>query len=58
MQTDWGGEYEKLHGFFQKWALHIMFHALMLTNKMALPKENIVILLRLALPYLLMPPCH
>jgi hypothetical protein len=43
MQTDWGGEYEKLMASFKKLASLIMFHALMLINKMALLKENIII---------------
>jgi hypothetical protein len=58
MQTDWGGEYEKLHGFFQKIALLTMSHALMRINKMVPLSANIVILLKLVLPCLQMRLCH
>jgi histone deacetylase 1/2 len=35
IQTDWGGEYEKLHSFFNELVSLIMSHALMLIKKMA-----------------------
>lgn len=58
MQTDWGGEYEKLHTFFlPKLALVIMSHARMLINKMDPLNTNIDILLRLAYLFLLMLLC-
>jgi hypothetical protein len=57
MQTDWAGEYEKLHSFFQKMALPIMYLARMLTNKMVLRNANIATLLKLDLLSLPMPPC-
>jgi hypothetical protein len=41
MQTDWGGEYEKLSPFFQNLVSHTMFHVHMHINKMVLPSANI-----------------
>jgi hypothetical protein len=57
MQTDWGSEYEKLHSFFQKMALHIMYLAHMLTNKMVPRNANTATLLKLDSLCLPMPPC-
>jgi hypothetical protein len=41
MQTDWGGEYERLHSFFR--AIDISHHISCptLTSRMARPNENI-----------------
>jgi hypothetical protein len=41
MQTDWGGEYQKLHSFFEKVASHIMSRVLMLINKTMLLNASI-----------------
>jgi histone deacetylase 1/2 len=41
MQTDWGGEYERLNSFLNKLALLTEFLVLMLINRMEQPKENI-----------------
>jgi hypothetical protein len=57
MQTDWGGEYEKLHGLFQKLALLIMYPVPMLINKTVLQNASTVILLKLAYLYLPMHLC-
>jgi hypothetical protein len=40
MQTDWGGEYQKLHSF-EKVASHIMSRVLMLINKTMLLNASI-----------------
>jgi hypothetical protein len=42
---------------FKKMALHIMYHVLMLTNKMVRLSVNIVILLKLVSLYLHTPLC-
>lgn len=56
LQTDWGGEYQKLNSFFQRLEFPIMFLALMLINKTELLSANTVILSKwglLSLPMLL-----
>jgi hypothetical protein len=47
MQTNWGGEYEKLHSFFKKLVLPIMSLAHMLTNKMVPRNANAAAFLKL-----------
>jgi histone deacetylase 1/2 len=44
MQTDWGGEYQKLIPSLIRLGLYIVFLVHMLINKMELPKENIATL--------------
>jgi hypothetical protein len=40
VQTDWGGEYEKLHPFFHKLGVSTVCLVLIHTNKMALLKRK------------------
>jgi hypothetical protein len=44
VQTDWGGEYQKLNSFFQQTGISHHMSCPMLINKMDLLKENIAIL--------------
>ena len=46
VQSDSGGEYEKLDSFFKPWAFLIMYHVPMHINRMARPSANIAILLK------------
>jgi hypothetical protein len=48
MQSDWGGEYQKLHSFFQKIDISLV---LMHINKMARPNTNIGTLWKLDFLY-------
>ena len=57
MQTNWGGEYQKLNSFSNALAFHTMSLARMHINKMAQPNASIGILLELVFRFLLTPPC-
>jgi histone deacetylase 1/2 len=48
VQSDWGGEYEKLHSFFQRIGISHRFPVHTLINKMAQLKESTAIRWRLA----------
>jgi hypothetical protein len=43
VQSNWSGEYEKLNSLFRSQVSRIMFHVLILTNKMALLSGSIAI---------------
>jgi hypothetical protein len=58
VQSDWGGEYQKMHNtFFDLLALIIVFHVRMHISRTALLNANIDILLKLVLPSSLMLTC-
>ena len=57
MQTDWGGEYQKLNSFFSALAFRIMCLVHMRINKMAQLNASIGTLLKLVFHSLLTPPC-
>jgi hypothetical protein len=46
IQTDWGGEYERLNSFLRMLGSPILCHIPMLISRMVQPTENIGILLR------------
>jgi hypothetical protein len=54
VQSDWGGEYQKLNSFFSELASLIMCLALMLINTLGEQKESIYTSLRLVYLSLLM----
>jgi hypothetical protein len=58
MQTDWGGEYERLNSFFVLLELLIMCLVLMPTNRTVSQNKNIVTSWRWGSPFLPQPLCH
>jgi hypothetical protein len=57
IQSDWGGEYEKLNSFFTKIGISHQCHAPTLINKMGRQNVNIGTLSKLGYHYLLELPC-
>ena len=57
MQTDWGGEYEKLGSFFQRIGIAHRVSCPHAHQQNGRAEWKIVILLKLALPFLLMLAC-
>jgi hypothetical protein len=58
VQSDWGGEYHKLHRYFQRTGISHVCPILTPPSRTASPNASTAISLKLALLYLLTPPCY